>query len=112
MSSPVKVNSSLDFGISREESPPGRDAESFNLDRRKNAHCERMSSSTPFLTPDFIYVGSIGKILLVVCITVFLVSMISYDPSHSRPASQGIFSNVCFPTVSKLIVVVHQHSGF
>ena len=107
MSSSVEANASLDFGISREESTPDRDAETFNLDRRKNVQCERNSSSTPFMTPEFIHVGSIGKILLVICITAFVVNMISYDPSHSRPASQGIFSSVCFPTVSRLIVVVH-----
>ena len=108
MSLSVEAKDSLDFGISGEEPPPERNAETFNLDRRKSAHCERKSSSTPFITPEFIYVGSIGKILLVICITAFVVNMISYDPSHSRPASQGIFSSVCLPTVSRLILVVHR----
>ncbi len=112
MSSSLKDKSSLDFGSNRKEPPPGRDAESLNLDRRKNAHCERKPSSTTFIRPESTYVSSFRKALLVVCITAFLVSICSYDPSHSCPASQGTFSSVCFPTVSRPVVVVHQTFWF
>ena len=92
MFSSVEAKSSLHFGVDRDEPPPRRDTESFNLDRQNNALCEPKSSSTTSMRPEPIYVvGGFGKVLLVVCFTAFLVSMISYDPSHSHPASQGTF---------------------
>ncbi len=112
MSSILDHKSSLDFRLDWQEPPPGRDTESFNLDRRKSQHRERESSSTTFIKSESIYVWSFRQALLVACVTVFLISICSYDPSHARPASQSFFSSVCFPTVSRFIVTVHQFTNF
>lgn len=96
--------SPMDSGIVRQEQPPGRDAGYLTLDRRKNAHCERESSPTTSKRPKSIYVWSFRNALLVACIPAFLTSISSYDPSHSRPASGGTFSSVCFPTQSRCLL--------
>lgn len=110
MSSFLDPKSSLDFDINRQQPPPpGRDAESLNR-RKNNVHGERESSLTTFPRPESTNRWSFQSALLFICITAFLISIYSYDPSHSRrPASQDTFSTVCFPTVSRiLIVLVHQ----
>lgn len=98
MSSFDNSKSSLDFVVDRRETSACRDAESLNLDRRKNKHDERDSSTTTSIRPEFPYIWKFRQALLVACITAFLVSISSYDPSHAGPASQDTFSSVCFPT--------------
>ena len=77
-------------------------AQSLNLDRRKNTHGEGQSSPKNFRRPDSKNLGGsrIAAVLLA-CSTVLLIPLRSYNPSHSRSASQDIFSSVCFPTVSR-----------
>ena len=104
--------SSLDLVVDPKESPPCRDADSLNLDRRKNEHSEREPSPTTSMRPESTYYWKIRQALLVVCITAFLVFISSYDPSHAGPVSQDTFSSVCFPTVCKVIVIVHHFSDF
>ena len=106
MSSFLHPKSSLDFAIDRQDPPsPARDAESLNP--RKNVHSERESSITSFTRSESAKFESFRSALLALCITAFLISIYTYDPSHSRPASsQDIFSSVCFAIVSNL---THRH---
>ena len=111
MSSILDHKSPLDFRLDWQEPPPGRDTESCDLDRRKSQHREKESSSTTFIKSESIYVWGFRQALLVACIIGFLISIRSYDPSHPRPARQGNFSSVCFPTVSSFIVIVHHFTN-
>ena len=109
MSSSLEAKSALHFGVARDAPSPRRDTGSSNLDQQNTAICEPKSSSATSMRPKPIYVvGGLGKVLLVVCFTACLVSMISYDSSHSRPASQGIFSTVCLPIVSRLNTATNE----
>ena len=98
MSSFLDSKSTMDFGVD-----PAELASSLNLDRRKNAEGERQSSPTNFGRPESSYLGRTRMALLVACVTAFLISIPSYNPSHPRTASQDVFSSVCFPTVSRLV---------
>ena len=98
MSSFLNSKSTIDFGIDPAELPS-----SLNLDRRKTAHGEIQSSPTKLRRPESSYLGRFRTALLVACITAFLISIRLYNPSSSRPASQDVFSSVCFPTVSRLV---------
>ena len=93
MSSLSDLKSSSNLGIDRQEVPPGRGAESLGLDQRKNSHTN---------------IRIFRQALLVVCVTAFLISIHSYDPSDTRQASQGTLSRVCLPAVSGFILTAHQ----
>ena len=101
MSSFLDPKSSSNFGIDQ-ELPSGHEAEFLSLDPRKNAYCEGESTPFTLTTPKSTYIWIFRQGLLVVWITVFLISISSYDPSRPHLASHGTFSKVCFPTVSRL----------
>ena len=101
MSSFRNSKSTMDFGIDPAELPS-----SLSLDRRKTDHYyaqDGQSCPTNFRRPESSYLGRFRMALLVACFTAFLISIRSYNPSRSPPASQDVFSSVCFPSVSRLV---------
>ena len=90
---------------------PDEPPQSLSLDGRKNLHDEGQSSPTSLRRPESKYLRNFQMALLFACTTALLIPIRAYNPSHSRPASQDIFSSLCFPTVSRLRLIINNHQS-